>query len=208
MRIQMTSKRIEAAKFNCFLTISGPDLLGHTLRAHFRRFTSPQYQTDCDTLAIQLMSSNETKLPPYCSTFPPRAVYDLGSRAVVNVVSKSRPAGGQQKMILPLSFDLLVSSVAVKGVASLNHTCPANYFSCWGGKTSPCVHDDLTCNDFDDCGNNSDESLDYCSGIPGGILAALVISAVFVTLVTLIVGRRVYTWRRVRREYAHMGVNM
>merc|ERR1719242_1710135 len=69
MRIQMSSKRIEAANFNCFLTISGPDLLDHTLRAHFRRFTSPQYQTDCDTIAIQLMSNNETKLPPYCSTF-------------------------------------------------------------------------------------------------------------------------------------------
>ncbi|XP_046333625.2 neuropilin and tolloid-like protein 1 [Haliotis rufescens] len=93
-------------------------------------------------------------------------------------------------------FDVLVTSF---GSASAG-TCSGNRFVCDNFR---CVSNTLTCNGFDDCGDNSDE-IDGCSSITwntGSIAGIAVGAIVFIVIVVVLsfVGR-VYRRRRCLAE--------
>ncbi|XP_071087822.1 uncharacterized protein [Haliotis cracherodii] len=73
-------------------------------------------------------------------------------------------------------FDILVTSFNM----AINHTCSSSRYLC---NNNRCINKFLTCNGFDDCGDDSDE-IDGCSDIiSGAAIAGIVVGVlVFITV--------------------------
>lgn len=180
LRIKMHHfANIPAGNYSCKinLTATDPDVQkGITLTGHFRNFYSFDDSKDCDKEAVQIFTSEGTKaLDPYCGSYAPENSFTLGPHGILEVFSNY--TGGEGNLDPP-SFDLLLSSAVHKAT---NASCPDNYFDCKADGL--CVHDDLTCNGFNDCGNDRDEE-EGCGLLP--MVIAIIAVSVFVAGILLL----------------------
>jgi hypothetical protein len=189
VRLMLASTRYLPKDTTCsigFEKTSGKEITATFLAYHI----TPAYAREtgaCPIESIQLEDANGiarlvSSTGEYCSKERPTANFFLGTSGQLSFTT------GLYDNILTANVDLLISELSLKS-SFVNSTCPSTDFDCGNGY---CVSSELTCNGFDDCGNNGDEadctstlSLIAIAGIVGG-LAFLV----FVIVVLCIVIRR------------------
>ncbi|XP_059150775.1 uncharacterized protein LOC131937397 [Physella acuta] len=165
---------------------------GAGLVAQFTHYTQQNHGaalvgliTECTLEYVQLVSEGGDKLMGsggYCKSLRPTQQYDLGGRATF-MYHRS-----ETSLVRYLSFDLLVTEVYSK--KGHEEGCAERQFDC--GEV--CISQQLTCDGYDNCGNEDDEN-DDCGLSKIAIIGIVAGVAAFVALVISIV---IYVVRRKR----------
>ncbi|BFZ08521.1 hypothetical protein BsWGS_11560 [Bradybaena similaris] len=173
VRIRLTANLLLPTNTTCTLKLQ-PDI-DTRLIARFRSYyMSPDYTSEqdrCRYESIQLYDSlGHPQLDGgdggYCRTEKPTNLIDLGASG------QFRYTTSRAKNILAADLEIVVTAVTDKQ----GENCPSDYFDCHFNNY--CVSNAVTCNGFDDCGNNRDETT-ACPLSPWIILVA-VLGGIFV----------------------------
>ncbi|XP_059150787.1 uncharacterized protein LOC131937407 [Physella acuta] len=152
-------------------------------------YTTPS----CLHTSIQLGSQHDPQLwGPfgYCKHDGPSGKYSLGTRGAFSY--KTDPS----EDIVVGDIELLVTEVFERD--QTGH-CQSHQFDCQ--RDSICIDESLTCNGFDDCGNERDEQLSCNKSLAfiGGIVVAAVVGVVLVVVLVLVICRQ-----RLKNRYVHL----
>ncbi|BFZ08519.1 hypothetical protein BsWGS_11558 [Bradybaena similaris] len=194
VRIRLASKVFLPSNTTCTLTFL-PDV-DTRLIARFRSYyMSPKYTNeydDCQNESIQLYDSHgDPKLSDsvgrgYCKMGKPSSLFDLGASGQFQYTTF------QGTDILAADLEILVTAVRDKQGSK----CTSDYFDCY--LNNYCVSNAVTCNGFDDCGNNRDET--HGCKLSGWAIAAIVLAA-FVFFCCVAVTVLYVKRRRLRHRY-------
>ncbi|XP_067651241.1 low-density lipoprotein receptor-related protein 3-like [Haliotis asinina] len=182
VRVQLTSNTRLLLNWNCSTTLEA-DTEGDQLLVQIRNLnTSPSVNCSENRLNI-IGTDGHTELNGEhgdCGSTPSTRSFVTDGNSVTFVFSTDGTTQNGQ-------FDILVTSFSL----SINGTCSNDRFLCDNNR---CVSWDVTCNGFNDCGDNSDE-LDSCglgvaaiSGLAVGSLICFVI--VFLVIVAKVRRKR------------------
>ncbi|CAL1533356.1 unnamed protein product [Lymnaea stagnalis] len=166
---------------------------GNKLVATFLNYSMPSDYVDasgiCNYESIQLTQESALYFGyrGYCGWTKPNGQYDLHDYTTFSFQV------WQNMYVNTAQVDLLITEVFNK---DYQNSCPYNTFDCQ--RSGICIDQDLTCNGYDDCGNNLDETLGcrtpsldvkpYLGAIIGGSAGLVVL--VVVIVVTVVVCRR------------------
>uniref|UniRef100_A0A2C9KWQ8 CUB domain-containing protein n=2 Tax=Biomphalaria glabrata TaxID=6526 RepID=A0A2C9KWQ8_BIOGL len=153
--------------------------------------SSYTHSMDCQYESIQLETANNTKmLGPlgYCKSEKPAGQYILGETGYFSYV-----AGPYSPLSTPF-VELLVSEVYIKNDSQ---GCSNGFFNC--DRQNICVDNQLTCNGYNDCGNDRDEDIN-CK-LTAGVIAGIVVGGVIFILIIVILGALHYRHRKMRLGY-------
>jgi hypothetical protein len=164
VRIQLASTAYLPSGIYCALAFQIST--GHDLTAKFLSYNmSSNYTSEtgnCPYESIQLYDVYQqpqlSRDGDYCSSQKPNATYYIGASG------KLRFATGFPSNIQTAVVDILISEITLKKDFT-NSTCPSSLFDCGNGH---CISKDITCNGFDDCGNNVDEENGCGPSLPPG----------------------------------------
>ncbi|BFZ08520.1 hypothetical protein BsWGS_11559 [Bradybaena similaris] len=163
---------------NCTTTFRATN--GAKLKATFQSYTVDSIAVNengnCSTEFIQFYNSSGSPLigpaAEYCGSQMPASQYVLGVE-------------GKFTRMFKESLILTVSSVQIllTEFVDKNNSCAAGYFDC---ENNYCVNNEVTCNGYDDCGNNKDEE-DSCGLSPGAVSGIVVGSVVLFPLLVYLI---------------------
>ncbi|KAH9510043.1 hypothetical protein Btru_043366 [Bulinus truncatus] len=131
----------------------------------------------CTYESVQLASDTHPifdRNEGYCDTFRPLDQYDLGRKGVFEYKSRDYVFSSSMRA------DLLVSEVYDKQGGE----CAKGQFDC--DRKDYCISDDLTCNSYDDCGNDRDEIKGCGLTIP--IIVGIVIGCICFVILVIVIG--------------------
>lgn len=167
---------------------------GSRLVATFLNYSMPSDYINtegvCNYESIQLTQESSLYFGyrGYCGSYKPTGQYDVHSYTTF-----SFQVWQNLMYVTPAIVDLLITEVFDKYD---QNTCPYKTFDCQ--RSGICIDELLTCNGYDDCGNNLDETVGcrdgnldvtpYLGAIIGGSAGLIVL--VIVITVTVIVCRR------------------
>lgn len=144
---------------------------------------------NCSVVGLALKEGNKNLTPVggVCGTVRPTTLYRTSSsnKLLVQLTNKGT--------IIPGDFELLLTAFYWP---KNNTACQRDDFKCNNGI---CISGDITCNGYDDCGDNSDEE-EGCS-LAAGIIAGIVISVIVFVFCLVVVGLCV---RRRRMSYTRV----
>ncbi|XP_041375955.1 low-density lipoprotein receptor-related protein 12-like [Gigantopelta aegis] len=186
MRLKLSRSSFSLKRnWNCQLNIA-TSRLGDELLIQFRDFVT-DYSSRCSENSLQILNQDHSPITGLiCGHLTPLNDYETrGGMARFQFSTDNTIQYGQ--------FDVLITSFT----RGTNATCPGSRFHCTNGR---CVNYAVTCNGYDDCGDDSDE-LRGC-GLTVGALAGIVIAAIFVFTLVLIA---LIIVRRRRFKYSHFG---
>ncbi|KAK6174679.1 hypothetical protein SNE40_017912 [Patella caerulea] len=185
--IDMRSKQIESGRLllrrpeanglrnqNCALIIKSPN--GKQL---VFKFLGIQIETPfgCDRDYIEFFegytNNSRSLIGKHCDSLPPMTDFTTaGNQALI--------AFSRYVQFYHDQFDLTFT-------AYHRGACSGNEFGCSNGR---CIHQDLHCNDFDNCGDGSDYCLLSTGGVVGIVLAAVIILLLIAVVVAFLWYRR------------------
>ncbi|KAH9510048.1 hypothetical protein Btru_043374 [Bulinus truncatus] len=175
--IVMVSKNLTLQP-NTKCSIQLQSYTGNSLMASIRSYhmdDSYTHSLDCQYESVQLGSKvNPHLLGPlgYCKSDRPTGQYYIGENGTFSYV-----AGPYSPLSTP-HVELLVSEVTIKDTS---HGCPSGSFDC--DQFNMCIDRQLTCNGYNDCGNNRDEDIE-CKLTPG-VIAGIVIGGIIFILIVV-----------------------
>ncbi|XP_059150786.1 uncharacterized protein LOC131937406 [Physella acuta] len=142
--------------------------------------------SQCLYEAIQLGSADVPQIwgpYGYCKSYRPTAKYSLGRYGTYSYKT------GKYSFIETGDIKLLVTETFSRNATGY---CASGQFDC--ERQNICISRSLTCNGYDDCGNDLDET-DGCSlppGIIGGIAAGIFVFIVLVIVISFFIRRQRY----------------
>uniref|UniRef100_A0A2C9L008 CUB domain-containing protein n=1 Tax=Biomphalaria glabrata TaxID=6526 RepID=A0A2C9L008_BIOGL len=167
---------------NCKVTLvprSGDRLIARFTYYHFNGFRNiiGLIANECTFESIQLSTSDShyyfDEDDGFCGAYKPSGLYDLGQKGYFSYNSKNG-------LTSSMKADLLVTEVFDKR----NNTCASGQFDC--DKNNYCISDDVTCNGYDNCGNDRDE-VKGC-GLTTPIIIGIVVGCICFVVLIIVIG--------------------
>ncbi|CAG5117384.1 unnamed protein product [Candidula unifasciata] len=155
------------------------------LTVQFLMYYTDTYQNNeegnCTVWSVQLYNSRGLPVlgpgSKYCSSKKPKGVFVLGRTATFVREVKTK----RYLWLNPVTVNILLTEVNYK-----NESCIYGYIDC---KNNYCIHRDLVCNKYDNCGNNSDEleENNMCQPVYKVVVKVILACIVAVLFVSLII---------------------
>ncbi|KAJ8300032.1 hypothetical protein KUTeg_021551 [Tegillarca granosa] len=168
----------------CYLTFT--TTIGHRLLLTFRKLLI-EPEPDCNDDYLELFDGNETStsyIPdlPYrlCGSITPKGGYS-STGPVLTMFFRS------DSWMPDAGFDVIVTSFH-------EGSCNEDEFRCTSGK---CIHHSLVCDDFDNCGDSSDER---CQ-VPTEVIIFIIIATALGIKLTLIVVHYIKQQKKIKQEF-------
>ncbi|KAH9510047.1 hypothetical protein Btru_043373 [Bulinus truncatus] len=191
--IRIASHPVHLRPGNCTIDLVPSWPLGQLVAQILKYSMDEKYTNDedCPYESIQLKSpTNSSLLGPhgYCKSSRPTGQYFLTKEGVYSYSADGKYDDAP-------TVELLVTEVEFENVAGY---CPAGLFECdW---KDICIHQNLRCNGYDDCGNGNDEK--DCAG--GGGLSWWIILIIVVVIVIIFILIVVFVVKHHRKGYQNI----